>query len=154
MKKNLFILFFLFFIIQACEEELYSPIPNFSVDITLDLYFNDKDLIPPLATKSFIQPQGLAREVGFGGVVVINGFGNDIAKNLYAYDLACPNEPTISKNIRIIPNDVGMAVCPQCKAVYDLSFGKGLPQTGERYPLKSYRVLESSNGIDKYKIVN
>ena len=154
MKKNLFILFFLFFIIQACEEELYSPIPYAAVEITLDLYNLDSDLIPVLATKSFLQPQGLARKVGFGGVVVINGYGDDMATNLYAYDLICPNESSISRDIRIVPNNDGTATCPKCKAVYNLAYGRGLPQTGEKYPLKSYIVRRSANGINKYVIVN
>ena len=154
MKKNLFVLFFFFFITQACEEEFYSPVPNAPVEITLDLYNQDSDLIPVLATKLFIQPQGLARKVGFGGVVVINGYGDDMAVNLYAYDLACSNEPNISRDIRIVSNDDGTATCPKCKAVYNLAYGRGLPQTGEKYPLRSYLVRRSSNGINKYVIVN
>jgi hypothetical protein len=154
MKKSLWTLFFFTFLIPACEEEIYSSIPIFPVEISLDLYNQDSDLRPPLATKSFPQPQGLARRVGFGGVVVINGYGEDLSINLYAYDLACPNEPSINKNIRIIPNTVGQAVCPKCGEVYDLAFGRGIPEKGGKYPLRSYLVRKTGNGIDKYVIIN
>ncbi|GHT73871.1 hypothetical protein AGMMS50262_05750 [Bacteroidia bacterium] len=146
--------FLLLFILPACDEEYYSPIPASLVEITLDLYNQDSDLVPTLATKSFIQPQGLARKVGFGGVVVINGYGEDLSINLYAYDLACPNEPSIDKNIRVVPGDAGQAVCPKCKGVYNLDFGKGLPEKGGKYPLKSYLVRKSNTGINKYVIMN
>jgi hypothetical protein len=86
--------------------------------------------------------------IGFGGILVINGHGENMLVNLFAYDLACPVE--VDKNIRIVPNDLVQAVCPHCKAVYMIANGSGAPLSGSKNFLKTYRVSLQSN--DRYLI--
>jgi hypothetical protein len=141
------ILFFQIF--SACDEAQRSPIPYRPVDITLDLNFGDADLIPPLATKTIIQKRLERDKIGFGGVLVINGYSSE-GEVLFAYDLACPVE--VDQQIRVIPDNTGKAHCSQCKAIYNLAFGNGYPESGSKYSLRPYGIRPE--GINKYRVIN
>jgi hypothetical protein len=150
MKTKMFLFFFVVFFFSACEKELYSPIPNTSVYLTIDLSLQDAGLIPALATKTFTQPRTGTDRIGFGGVLVINGYSANGATTLYAYDLACPVEA--DRNVKVVPDNIGKAKCPECGAVYNTAYGTGAPESVSKYPLKSYAVRKI--GEKKYEIVN
>ena len=136
----------------ACDENARSPIPDAPVNLNVDLYNQDADLIPALATKSFTMPRLATDKLGFGGVLVINGIntGGGGAGNLFAYDLACPVE--VDRNVKVVPDNTGKAVCPKCGAVFVTAYGDGMPETKSKHPLKSYVVQQ--NGDKKYTIRN
>ena len=146
------VLFFFWFF--ACKEAPRSSIPNLRVDITLDLDFQDMDLVPILATKSITETSAFRKAIGFGGVLVINGgYGTDGLLQLFAYDLACPVEA--ESEIRVIADDAGKAKCPVCGAVFNLISGVGNPESGSKYPLKSYSVFPVSGNLGRrYQIWN
>ncbi|MDH8702103.1 hypothetical protein M2138_001457 [Dysgonomonadaceae bacterium PH5-43] len=137
----------------SCDEEGQSPIPYRPVKLTLYLSDRDSDLIPTLAAKTFTEPRDASDRIGFGGILVINGFTTG-GINIYAYDLACPVEMAdSSKLVRIIPDDVGCATCPQCGELYELGYGKGVPTKGiSKHTLRTYGV--SYKGSNRYQVLN
>ena len=137
MKKG-WLVVLLICISLSCDDEIYSPIPNAQVHIELDLNFDDSELVAKSAYKMFTQPRKGVDRLGFGGILVINGFGMNIV-DLYAYDLACPVE--VDRSIKVEPDaTTGKATCPQCNAVYDIAYGAGRPESGTKHSLKIYRV--------------
>ena len=151
MKRIIFL--FLFACLAfSCGKEYSNSIPNFPVNLELRLNLGDSDLFPILAYKVFTTPRLALDRLGYGGILVVNGFsvdGNPI--NLYAYDLACPVE--VQSAIRVVPDKSGAtAKCPRCGAVYEIATGTGAPQSGTKYYLKSYRVIDNRNGT--YTVVN
>jgi hypothetical protein len=153
MKKIIFLFVLLFFCLHACEQDPYSTIPNWRVNITLDLDYQDSDLIPILATKSITQKRNEMDEIGFGGVLVINGISTDGSLiNLFAYDLACPVEAERDK--RVIPNDIGKAVCPYCGTVYVIDRGYGYSESGTKLRLRTYSVSPLREGNKRYLVFN
>jgi hypothetical protein len=135
--------------LEACEEEIFSPVPYAPVRLSLDLRFEDSELNNVWATKAFTSGKLAADRLGFGGILVIHGVGVD-GINLFAYDLACPVE--VNREVKVVADDIGNAVCPKCKAVYNIANGSGAPVSGSKYFLKSYRV--SSQGDSRYLISN
>ncbi|MDR0681419.1 MAG: hypothetical protein LBG15_06175 [Dysgonamonadaceae bacterium] len=148
VKIFFFFLILLFFL--ACEEELYSPVPDVRVNLTIDLSLQDADLIPTLATKTFTKPRLEIDRIGFGGILIINGYSTNGEANLFAYDLACPVEANSS--VKVIPDDIGKAKCPKCEAIYSIAYGTGMPESKSKYPLKSYAVRKI--GEKKYNVLN
>jgi hypothetical protein len=154
------ILFFLLFTIIAlsCEKQYYTSIPDFPVNIELRLENQDYNLNTNLAYVVVTQQRFPRDRLGFGGILVINGMGENII-NLYAYDLACPEE--VQRNVRVVPNNLSSsntatptaitATCPKCGAVFNIATGTGAPQSGSKYFLKSYRVI--GNGM-QYTVTN
>jgi hypothetical protein len=140
MKKIFLIALFALISLQACENEIFSPIPYAPVNLKLDLRFRDAKLNSVWASQIFTSgtPDLLATDrLGFGGILVINGVG-DAGINLFAYDLACPVE--VNKAVRVVPDDIGHATCPQCHAVYYIANGSGAPMSGTKNFLKAYQV--------------
>lgn len=137
----------------GCGEEIKYSIPYREVNLKLDLNNLDYDLIPQLNFKTYTERRKEEDRLGFGGILVINGFGdfNETGINLYAYDLACPVE--IDPNIRIVPNNDGQATCPVCGAVYNISSGYGNPVSGTKLLLRRYKVSALS-GIMQYRVSN
>jgi hypothetical protein len=157
MKRRLF--FLLFTVIAfSCEKQYYTSIPNYPVNLELNLSTLDLPLNTNLGYKLFTQPRFASDRLGFGGILVINGFGENIV-NIYAYDLACPVEA--QSNIRVVPDNMSSSVsavptaitatCPKCGAVFNISNGTGAPQSGTKYYLKSYRVAGSGT---QYTVFN
>ena len=146
MKKSLLLLFF---IVSAfsCDDQYRSPIPYAPVNLSLDLRNRDSKLNAKYAYEEIIEPRHANERVGFGGVLVINGFGEN-SISLYAYDMACPVE--VQQKIRIIPDEeTGMtATCPKCGAVFDIVNGNGTPRSGTKLYLKSYKVIRSGKELE------
>ena len=137
-------------LLMACEKEIISPIPSLPVSVTLNLDFEDRDLIPLLATKSITQRRAEVDRIGFGGLLIINGYSSNGSINLFAYDLACPVEAR--RDTKVVPDNTGKAVCPACGAVYTIAYGTGVPDTISRYPLRNYMV--SPAGGNKFIVRN
>lgn len=149
MKRMLFLLLFAA-IAFSCEKEYYTSIPNFPVNIELRLGTTDYELNAQLTCKEYIQPRYANEKVGFGGVLVINGMG-DNPVNLFAYDLACPVEA--ERNVLVVPDKSGItATCPKCGTVFTIATGTGAPQSGTKFYLKSYRVI--ATGVQQYTVSN
>jgi len=151
MKRLLFLLL-LISISFSCNKEDYTSIPDFPVNLELSLVGGDSGLNANLAYKVFTEPRLAKDRLGFGGILVVNGFsmdGNPV--NLYAFDLACPVE--VQSNVRVVPDKSGgTATCPKCGAVFTIATGTGAPKSGTKYYLKSYRVVDNGNGI--YTVIN
>lgn len=151
MKKLGLIAALLIIIFPSCNKEKYSSIPYAPVYLRIDLSFLDRDLAPMLATKTFTTPRQHSDKLGFGGILVINGYSTDGEINLYAFDLACPVESD-EDIVRVIPDEEGNATCPQCKETYIIRSGTGIPTKGSKYALRSYSVRPA--GYNKYIISN
>lgn len=151
MKKILLLTFFACVSLACNDDEVYSQIPSAPVLIELRLDFDDNKLQGTLAYKEITQPRLAKERIGYGGILVINGFGQGTV-NLYAYDLSCPVE--VNKNIRIKPDDTGKATCPKCGAVFNIAFGNGTPESGTKHYLKSYPVYRVPGGGNTYQVTN
>lgn len=103
------------------------------------------------------QPAGFTYKsgsgTGFGGVLLIEGMDpfSAVTAAPLAYDLACPVER--DPNIRVVVDtETYVAVCSQCKSVYDVTMQRGAPISGEaatgkyKYALKSYNCVPSGYG--------
>ncbi|MDR0732935.1 MAG: hypothetical protein LBF08_02565 [Dysgonamonadaceae bacterium] len=149
----------------SCEEEFYSTIPTAPVKLTLNLNTYDYHLNTSLAYSVFSEknypeerplPAALDR-FGYGGLLIINGIGAGTV-NLYAYDLACPNEAT--RSALIMPENISetgiptaiTAKCSKCGAIYHISDGTGAPQSGSKYYLRTYRVMPTTSGGEYWVI--
>ncbi|MCC8146724.1 MAG: hypothetical protein LIO93_09885 [Bacteroidales bacterium] len=104
-----------------------------------------------MSTKSITEPRAATDKLGYGGVLVINGYITEGNINLYAFDLACPVE--IDREIKIVPDNSGNAACPQCKEVYNIGSGTGIPTKGiSKHALRKYNV--GNNGGNRFLISN
>jgi hypothetical protein len=134
----------------SCENETGTTIPYAQVNLALNVNFQDYALNAALANLSITQKRVETDKLGYGGILVINGFGSNPV-NLFAYDLACPVEAV--PNTLVVPDDVGLAKCPKCGAVFNIAYGNGNPESGTKYYLRSYSVIkEGNNGV--YRVVN
>ncbi len=146
MKKILWSIVFML-VAFSCEDEIYSTIPNAPVGLTLHLNGEDSSLNGSLSYKIFTQKRAETDRLGYGGILVINGFESQ----LKAYDLSCPVEA--ERTTRIQPDENGLqAKCPQCGAVYNIA-SSGAPVSGSKHPLKQYHVYKSGGGISETYIV-
>jgi nitrite reductase/ring-hydroxylating ferredoxin subunit len=133
MKR--FLTCFLIILVCSCTKTIESPIPYARVNLKLDLRYEDKDLKGAYFHKEFTSARNAGESVGYSGVLVVCGFENIY----YAYDLCCPHEA--SQKIRVVANDIGQAVCPECGTVYDTGYGSGSPVEGvSKYPLRRYTI--------------
>ena len=151
MRRILFL--FLFGCIAfSCEKEYHTTIPNYEVRLELNLATLDNVLNTNLAYKTITQSRTALDKLGLGGILIINGMGESLV-NLYAFDLACPEE--VQRDIRVVPDNMSSsssavstavtATCPKCGAVFNIAAGTGAPQSGSKYYLRSYKV--SGNGM-------
>ncbi|MFA6999361.1 MAG: hypothetical protein WC198_09400 [Victivallaceae bacterium] len=143
---------FLFFgIISGCEDNYISSIPNYPVSLELNLtasYPTFKD--NPYQFLVFEKPRYDYEYLGYGGILVVCGFGSDRPYEYYAYDLACPHEA--DAKIKVTPNSNGQAVCNTCGSVYDIVNGFGIPidDSPAREPLKRYKTYLDSKPTGDY----
>ena len=148
MKRTLFLILFTC-IAFSCKKEYHTTIPNnYPVRVELWINTSDSELQTSLAYKVILESQIISERFGFGGVLVINGMG-EAPINIYAYDLACPEEAR--RDIRVVPDILGSstsavktaitATCPNCGAVFNIATGTGSPASGSKYYLRSYKVV-------------
>jgi len=140
-----------------CEKPDTASFPNLPVKFDLNLNLQDTQLNAGVGAYEVITKQRLATDrLGYGGLLIVNGIGANPTVNLYAYDLACPNE---NDRTLIVPQNTSqigiplaiMAKCPKCGAVFNIIDGNGTPQSGTKLFLKTYKV--TSNGT-QYIITN
>ena len=142
MLKKILVICLLCCLGIACEENIISPIPYAPVNLVLDLGGIDNSLNGSLSYKEYITRRLDSDRLGYGGILLVNGLGSNPI-NLFAYDLACPNE--VQRDIRIKPENTGLqATCPQCGAVFNIATG-GAPESGSKYWLKRYNVIRISD---------
>ena len=157
--RKIFLFLLFIFIAFSCQDEIYSTIPNAPVSFKLNLNFYDSQLNAGVGAYLKITEKRLETDrLGFGGLLIVNGIGEQPV-NLFAYDLACPNEA--SRSALIVPEDINetgtptalTAKCSKCGAVYDIIDGFGTPKSGSKYYLRSYRVMKTSNS-GEYMVTN
>lgn len=143
-KRNLHIIFLLviFTILAGCEDRYTSFIPQYPVFLELNLTTSHPTFIDNgYATLTFIEKRFEYDRLGYGGILVICGMSSTNTTDpyqYYAYDLSCPHEA--DRNIRVVPNESGQAICEECGSVYEIGFGTGVPVEGDSNErLKSYR---------------
>jgi len=124
-----------------CDKPELNPIPNKLVNLSISLNY-DYDLNATLACKIITKPRFITDVLGFGGVLIINGFGTNPV-NLYAFNATCPVE--CDENIQVIPDEMGKVKCPKCGSVYVIYDGSGKPENGSKYPLYPYKITYKSN---------
>ncbi|GHT67753.1 hypothetical protein AGMMS50239_31520 [Bacteroidia bacterium] len=143
----------------SCKEEIYSTIPNAPVSYKIYLNFQDQSLNAGTGAYLCITQRRLETDrLGFGGLLAVNGIGEETV-NIYAYDMACPNEA--NRNALIVPENTSQtgiptaitAKCPKCGAVYNIIDGYGTPQSGSKYYLRSYQVMKTGNS-GEYVVMN
>jgi hypothetical protein len=138
----------LFLTLVACEKNPENPVYG-SVLLRLDLLNRDKALrgIPSYQTYSLSKPgidynPQLNERIGLGGLVVVRTPFDTWA----AFDLACPNEPSPSRNTIVDIIDGGInALCSQCGTKYQILDGTGLTLESKKFGLRSYNVSVSGN---------
>ena len=146
----------------GCNSLDDDRIPNLPVNISLadPGLWNTYGVSGFGSHRNFIfksQPSGFPYKAnsatGFGGVLLIEGMDpyNNLGAYPLAYDLACPVERDPEVRVRISNEDY-VAVCPECKSIYDVTMAAGAPISGEaaegkyKYGLKMYRVVPSGTG--------
>jgi nitrite reductase/ring-hydroxylating ferredoxin subunit len=145
MKNNYIIysvlISFLAFFIASCDDNYQSSIPDFPVNLPLNLTstyptFKNSNNQFLLFENSKNKSYPLGQYVGYGGILVYTGFDGEY----YAFDMSCPYEA--KQTTRVHPNDIGQAICDSCHSVFDLGYGIGNPSTGPaKEVLKKYRAI-------------
>lgn len=116
--------FLLLLCLVGCTKTEKSKVPYASVYFTVSLQYEDKELSGLLKTKSFTKTRKEGERIGYSGIFVVHGADGQF----YAFDLCCPHEA--QSDIRVTPSDDGIATCPKCGTVYDISYGGGYPISG------------------------
>lgn len=123
---------FLCFVIESCEEQYISPIPNYPVNLELNLTASYPTFTNPNDVMEFQKPVKATDATGYGGILVYIDFDS----NYRAFDMGCPYEADsalMSNPPRVHSNGLGQVVCEKCKSVYDISYGLGNPIDGPAY---------------------
>lgn len=141
LSKNIFLFSIFSLFLLSCDDTYISSIPDYPVNLRLDLYTNPYNTIKENSNHYLIfdlnSPNyGGIYGIGYGGILVFCGWDS----KYYAFDLSCPYEH--KQNIKIKPNGLGQAICDSCKTVYDISYGVGNPTSGKaKEYLKSYKAV-------------
>jgi hypothetical protein len=138
----------LFFAVIACEKFPVNPVEG-RVFLRLDLLYRDKDLRGIGGYRTYLysnpgvdfNPQQ-NESLGLGGLLVVHTAMDTFS----AFDLACPNETTPSRNVVVDVVDDGMnAHCSKCGTTYQIIDGTGLAIEGKKHGLRSYNITVSGN---------
>lgn len=161
MKQTISILFFTSLILtfHSCENKYKSPIPDVPVEISLNmLSYNPTFGSVINDTLSFTYPrQNHPFAVGYGGVLIVVGYDENLNTRYFSYDLSCPYEA--DPNVHVITGlsyqypdkyKVGYAVCPKCGSEFYITDGWGRVSKGpSKFPLKRYQT----DYVNNYLIV-
>jgi len=148
MYRRFAVLLFAACFLLACDRLPTSPVPSAPVYFEINLNYEDSDLVPALAAKSFTKPRKATdRGLGFGGILVVHGYNSNGVLDYLAYDLACPYE--VDRNVIVVPDSEGKARCPKCGSVYITMWGMGTPegQSVSKYPLRWYRIRTTGDNV-------
>lgn len=87
--------------------------------------------------------------LGYSGLLIMN-IGASINPTPFAvFDLCCPNEDI--ENIRIVPTNEGVAMCPQCKSTYDIFSGTGRPLSGPALEKRDFLQTYYITPVSQYE---
>ncbi|GAB1416658.1 hypothetical protein MASR2M117_20640 [Paludibacter sp.] len=134
------------FTCSSCNDNYISSIPDYPVHLELNLTTSYPTFREnPYQFLVFEKPRYSNEYLGFGGILVVCGFGSNSAYEYFSYDLACPHEA--DKSIKVVPNDMGQAICEKCKSTYDIVNGFGIPINNSisKEPLKRYKVIQNGD---------
>lgn len=127
--------------IVGCNDNVISSIPDFPVYLELNLtstYPTFRNSFNKFLT--FEKPVFVTDRIGYGGILVYT----DLNGEYCAFDLSCPYEA--KPTIRVVPNNIGQAVCEGCGSVFDLTSGIGNPISGKaKEVLKRYKATLSGD---------
>lgn len=149
------------FVATSCSDDtIGSTIPFAPVNFTIDLDGFDNILKNPLSYKIFTEDDRRynSDRFGYAGFFVVS---DAAGAALYAYDLCCPYEG--SREVKVVPDAEGRAICPQCGSIYITMYGSNFPNYGMiglgsleegpgKEPLQSYPIRPIQRGL--YHILN
>lgn len=141
MKVIKYIFLIVSIVLISCENKYQSSIPDVPVEISLNMLSYNPTFGSVLNdTIIFVRPRAYPPfAIGYGGVLIIVGYDENLSTRYFSYDLSCPYES--DANIRVYPNEEGYAVCPKCGSQYYLTDGWGRVSKGpSKYPLKRYQT--------------
>jgi len=128
--------------LASCDDSYQSSIPDYPVNLELNLTSTYPNFNSPNMFELFEKPKIATDRIGFGGVIVYIGMDN----NYYAYDMACPYEA--KRTILVYRDSTGLpqVVCKTCGSIYDVSYGIGNPTSGPaKEVLKRYRAIKQGD---------
>lgn len=119
----------------SCEDLNTTSIPDASVYLEQTINSEAIELRTIGGFKTYTETTKYDEAFGYGGLLVIYGFNQEY----YAFDLACPYE--IDRDIQVVPNSSGQAVCPICGSVFSIGYGSGNRLSGPAEEgLRKYNV--------------
>lgn len=122
--------------IVACDDIDKSSIPDTPVYLERNINSEAMELRTIGGYKTYTTIEKYGDAIGFGGLVLICSFSND---GYHAFDLACPKE--VDRNVRVVPNNAGQAVCPTCGSVFSIGYGSGNRVSGPaKEGLRKYQI--------------
>ncbi|MFV0391587.1 MAG: hypothetical protein ACK5KP_06875 [Paludibacteraceae bacterium] len=145
----------LLFAFFSCENKYKSPIPDVPVEISLNmLSYNPTFGSVINDTMTFTYPRQYPPfAIGYGGVLVVVGYDENLDTRYFSYDLCCPYEA--DPDVRVITGlsyhypdkyKVGYAVCPKCGSEFYITDGWGRVSKGpSKFPLKRYQTEYVNN---------
>lgn len=139
-------------ILVGCENPYKSPIPDVPVDISLNMISYDPTFGGVINdTLLFVCPRAYPPfAVGYGGVLIVVGYDDNLNTRYFSYDLSCPHEASRVVRVHTPASKSGYAVCPNCGSEYYLTDGWGRVSKGpSKYPLKRYET----NFVNNFLII-
>jgi len=138
-KQKLFVIgAFLPFLLVSCDNSYNSSIPDFPVHLELNLLVSPYTKLKNSVNQFLIIDKRInaTDAIGFSGILVYTDFDGKYR----AFDLCCPYEA--QRDIKIMPNEKGEAVCEKCGSVFFIGYGIGNLISGPaKQPLKRYKAI-------------
>ena len=150
LKLSKYIFLLACVVLFGCENKYKSPIPDVSVEISLNMLSYNPTFGSVLNDSMiFVRPRVYPPfAIGYGGVLVVVGYDDNLSNRYFSYDLCCPYEA--DANVRVYTGmyllypdkyQEGYAVCPKCGSEYYLIDGWGRVSKGpSKHPLKRYQT--------------
>ena len=150
MKSYEYIFLFVFVAFIGCENKYKSPVPDVPVEISLNMLSYNPTFGSILNDSMiFVRPRAFPPfAVGYGGVLVVVGYDENLSTRYFSFDLSCPYEA--DRNVRVYTGmyqlhpekyQEGYAVCPKCGSEYYITDGWGRVSKGpSKHPLKRYQT--------------
>lgn len=135
----------LLFLLFSCQSSSTIPseqIPPAGAYLEVNLMYEDRALLEPLAYSIYRFPRLYGEMVGHKGLLVVHNVGSP-THPFSAYDLICPHDYPDKIAIEIIEEGESLLTgrCPKCQTEYDISMGMGQPIKGiGKYPLLQYPI--------------
>jgi len=151
-KTKTYLLLFVAILLSGCDDSYVSSIPDYQVDLNLDL--NSSYSTFKNSTGEFLLIENRIFEtdrIGYGGIFLYTGLSLDDSNNTmyFAFDMACPYEAKRDVRVYPIEDDLkgfGKVKCEECGSIYDVSYGYGYPIEGpSKEVLKKYNAILISN---------